>query len=181
MVSDFKEHCDRNQNSNHLNIRLRLNIYLVYASLISCIFKYSFGYLGAAISLRRTLELNPSVTAARHTLRAITSEESAAGTYLSSIIFLYFHLFAIYFGKRDYSLLDGRRSICSYPILLYHILSHPILSYPIVSYLISSYHILSNHIVSYPILSYMFFIDSRFAHISCFNNLIKSFFFWYFL
>ena len=172
MVSDFKEHCDRNHNSNHLNIRLRLNIYLVYASLISYIFKYSFGYLGAAISLRRTLELNPSVTAARHTLRAITSEESAAGTYLSSIIFLYFHLFAIYFGKRDDSLLDGRRSICSYPILLYHILSHPIISYSI-----PLCPVLSFQIVSYRILSYMFFIDSRFAPISCFNNLIKSFFF----
>ena len=34
---------------------------------------------GAAISLQRTLDLNPTVTAARHTLRSITPEESAVG------------------------------------------------------------------------------------------------------
>ena len=160
MVSDFKEHCDRNYNSNHINIRLRVNIYLVYASLTSYIFKYSFGYLGAAISLRRTLELNPSVTAARHTLRAITSEESAAGTYLSSIIFLYFHFFAMYLGKRDYSLLDGRRSICSYPILLYHILFYLIVSCSILSYPSKSCRILS-----YPICS-LLTLDLHLFHVS---------------
>ena len=80
---------------------------LIFASVTSHILKYTYGYIGAAISLRRTLELNPSVTAARHTLRAITPEESAAGMNFSSIVFLYFLSYVIYLGRRYYSMAAG--------------------------------------------------------------------------